>query len=173
MASNSHALANPQGDRQPHIYGASPYHYRHGGAIVNGKNPPWWTPELANNPDYPYTLSEFERDVGRWIAITKVQPPRQGPMIAMALGRAARSLADNIPDAILAHGAVTDLGDGQGHITRSGVTILLACLRKSFPEDLEARMLRCGLEFFGFTPTREELISSYGLQALFYASTAC
>ena len=98
--------------RQPHIYGAQPHHYRKGTAVASGDSPPWWAPELENDPDYPYTLEEWRKDAGRWMACTKASAERQGPLLALSLGTSARTVADEIPDEVLRSGAPYDLEDG-------------------------------------------------------------
>ena len=150
--------------RQPHIYGAEPAHYRKGGAVASGESPPTWAPELENDSLYPYTLAEWRKDIGRWMAATKVSADRQGPLLALSLGTSAQTLVDDLPDSVLAHGAVVDLNDGSGHIHHSGVEILFHMLLQKFPPDLEAQMLRYGLDFFSFTPTREENLKSLFLR---------
>ena len=85
-------------ERQPHIYGAKPFHYRQGVGVASGEQPPSWSAELAVDPDYPYTLEEYRRDVRRWCGATKVTEERRGPMLALSLGGAARTLIDEIDD---------------------------------------------------------------------------
>ena len=146
------ATARAETARQPHIYGARPQHYRRGNAIGTGEEPPWWSPELEADQDFPYTIDEWEKDINRWAACTKAVPERHGPILSMCLGTAARTIADDISSAILAHGATVDLNDRTGLRPRSGPEILVAVLRSKFPPDPEAAMLRCGMEFFAFTP---------------------
>ena len=111
---------------------------------------------MAHDPTYPYTLQENLRDVRRWMAATKVSAERQGPLLALAIGGAGRTVADELPDTLLAHGATADLGDGQGHILHSGAQLLFHALQRKFPDNTEVLMLRAGLEFFAFTPRRDE-----------------
>ena len=80
------ALSTFRGERQPHLYGAAALHYRQGTAVATGDNPPTWSPEMATDALYPYTILEFARDVGRWQAATKVSIERQGAMLALAIG---------------------------------------------------------------------------------------
>ena len=94
------------------------------------------------------------------MAATKASAERQGPLLALSLGSSARTVADEVPDDVLRNGTVYDLGDGRGAVHRNGPEILFAVLRNKFPPDTEALMLRAGLEFFSFTPTREEDLSS-------------
>ena len=108
-------------ERQPHIYGATPLHYRQGVAVANGESPPTWSPEMANDQQYPYTLEEFRRDVSRWQAATKVTVARQGPLLALAIGGSARSLIDDIDEILLMNGGVSDFNDGLGYVQRSGI----------------------------------------------------
>ena len=144
---------------QPHIYGAQALHYRQGSAVANADTPPTWGPEMALDPKFPYTLTEYMKDVSRWCAATKASRERQGPLIALALSGAARVVADQLPDELLDSGAVVDLGDGLGAINRSGVKILFSMLYRKFPDNVEVLMLRSGLEFFGFTPAPGETVS--------------
>ena len=148
--------ASSRAAMQPHIFGANALHYRQGTAVATAETPPTWSPELALNTTYPYTLSEYMRDVQRWMAATKVTPERQGPLLALAIGGGGRTVADELPDELLAHGAVADLGDGLGQVHRTGPKLLLFALSRKFPENLEATMLRTGLEFFAFTPLQQE-----------------
>jgi len=90
------------------------------------------------------------------MAATKVSPERQGPLLALALGGAGRTVADELPNDLLAYGAVADLGDGQGMVQHTGPQLLFHALTRKFPDNLEALMLRTGLEFFAFTPGRNE-----------------
>ena len=143
---------------QPHIFGAKPLHYRQGTAFASGDAPPIWSPEMSLDTSYPYTLEEYMFDVSRWMAATKVAAERQGPMIALALGGAARTLADNIPTELLASGSVADLGDGLGAVQRSGPKLLMIALGRQFPSDKESIMLRTGLEFFSFCPRQGETV---------------
>ena len=126
--------------------------------------PPWWSPELESDSLYPYTLAEWTKDIRRWMGATRASPERQGPIIALSLGNTARTIVDEVSDEILQNGATLDLGDGLGVTTRSGVDIILAVLRNKFPPDAEALMLRAGLDFFGFTPSREEELRSMFLR---------
>ena len=73
-------------EKQPHIYGAAPLQYRQGVAIANGETPPVWTPEMAVDTEYSYTLEEWAKDVNRWRCATKVAADRQGPLLALAIG---------------------------------------------------------------------------------------
>ena len=113
---------------------------------------------------YPYSVLEWEKDVRRWCAATKVSAERQGPLLSLAVGSAARIYADEITVPILQHGGYLDLADGQGQVWHSGVDILLAVLKQKFPPDAEAQMLRTGLDFFTFTPSRSENMASMFLR---------
>ena len=77
-------------ERQPHIYGATPLHFRQGVPVANADTPPVWTPEMAHHEHYPYTLEEWARDVRRWCFATKVTEERQANLLALALGGSAR-----------------------------------------------------------------------------------
>ena len=121
-------------------------------------SPPTWSPEMAHDPQYHYTLREWQRDVLRWAAATKVSYERQGPLLALAVGGAARTRADEISEIALRNGAIIDLGDGRGRVLRSGIELVLAALHKAFPDNEEAEMLRVCLEFFSFTPRGGEKI---------------
>ena len=138
-------------ESQPQVYGQSPLLYRQGSAMGNTKIPPTWSPEMANDLRYPYTLGEYLRDVQRWMSLTKVTANRQGPLLAMAVGGAGRTIADEMPAEMLINGAQADFGDGQGEVYRSGSQMLFHALHRKFPDNQEAQMLRAGLEFFSFT----------------------
>ena len=129
---------------QPHLFGADALTYRQGTAVATADTPPQWSPEMMLDQRYPYTLREYSRDVQRWMAATKVSAQRQGPLLALAIGGAARSVADEIPDELLVHGAAADLGDGLGLVQRTGPRLLLYALERAFPENMEAKMLRTG-----------------------------
>ena len=90
------------------------------------------------------------------MAATKVSSERQGPLLALALGGATRTVADEISEELLAFGAAMDLGDGLGEVQRSGPRLLFHALARKFPDNTEALMLRAGLEFFSFTPAPHE-----------------
>lgn len=79
-------------EERPHIFGANALHYRQGTAVANTETPPTWSPEMAHDTRYPYTLAEYLRDVSRWMAATKVSADRQGPLLALAIGGAARQI---------------------------------------------------------------------------------
>ena len=145
-------MANP---KQPHIYGAAPLHYRQGTAVATTEAPPTWSPEQAADSVYPYTLKEYSRDIQRWMAATKVSADRQGPLVALAIGGVGRVVADELPDDILTHGAVMDLGDGLGNVRRTGVKLLLYALSRRFPDNPEATMIRTVLEFLEFALFRQ------------------
>lgn len=142
--------------QQPHIYGAAAQHYRQGTAVANAETPPSWSPEMAHDPRYPYTLVEYQRDVSRWLSATKVNQERQGALLALAIGGAARTVVDDIPDDLLCSGGQADLGDGLGTVHRTGPQLLFHALYRKFPVSMEANMLRAGLEFFAFTPLAAE-----------------
>mgnify|MGYP000591732055 CR=1 FL=1 len=110
------ATVQPFGMKQPHIYGANALHWRQGTAVPTTESPPTWAPEMAPDPQYPSTPSDYTRDVSRWVGATKVSPERQGSLLALAIGGAGPTAADEIPDDILTRGAVADLGDGQESI---------------------------------------------------------
>ena len=95
---------------QPHIFGAQSLHYRQGTAVASTETPPTWAPEMALDAVYPYTLQEYMRDVSRWMAATKVTQSREGPLLALAIGGAGRTIADELPDDLLINGAEADLG---------------------------------------------------------------
>ena len=101
-------------ERQPHLFGARPQQYRQGANVTNGDDPPSWCPEMAHDSEYPYTLEEWWRDVRKWAWATKIPKERQGPRLSLAVGGAARTLTDEIPEEILANGGAADFGDGKG-----------------------------------------------------------
>ena len=123
---------------RPHIFGAHALHYRQGAAMGSTEIPPTWRPEMAHDHQYPYTLTEYLRDVQRWMSLTMVSADRQGPLLSMAIGGAGRTVVDKIPAEMLANGATADLGDGQGNIYRSGPQLLFHALHRKFPDNQEA-----------------------------------
>eukprot|EP00971_Amphidinium_carterae_P267164 5299901-Amphidinium_carterae.1 len=147
-------------ERQPQLYGALPLQYRAGTSISTTKSPPTWSPEHAHNVEYPYTLAEYEKDVRRWQAATEVAESRQGPLLSLAVGGAARSIADEVPTEILRSGGIADLNDGRGNVHRSGVDLLLHALHRRFPANQEATMIRAGLELLAFCPRKQETIEA-------------
>ena len=82
----------------------------------NTEAPPTWSPEMAHDNIYPYILREYLRDFSRWMSATKVAPERQGALLALAIGGAGRTVADELPDTLLTSGAVADIGNGQGAV---------------------------------------------------------
>ena len=143
---------------RPHIFGAAALHHRQGAAVANAETPPTWSPEMAQGPAYPYTSGEYTNDVSRWMSATKVAKGRQGRLLALAIGGAGRTVVDEIDDAFLQYGGVVDLNDGEGPTHRTGPRLLFIALERKFPDNKEAHMLRTGLEFFAFTPRREETV---------------
>ena len=155
MALNNLARTG-QSERQPHLFGAAPYTYRQGTAVANSDTPPAWTPEMMHCVDYPYSLEEWEQDVIRWIGATRAEPARHGFLLSMATGAGARIVTDTLPPDLLAGGRVGDFNDGRGNVHRTGCAWLIFLLKQRFPTDTEALMLRTGMEFFNFTPRRNE-----------------
>ena len=51
-----------------------------------------------------------------------------------------------------------DTGDGLGEVRRTGAQLLIFALKRRFPDNLEAMMLRAGLEFFSFQPSPGESV---------------
>ena len=145
---------NARAEALPHLFGANALQYRQGTAVANADTPPTWAPEMASEGAFPYTLSEWQRDVGRWLRATKASEQRVGPLLSLAVGGAARVVVDELEPDLLAHGADLDLGSGRRHY--NGVELIFHVLQRKFPENLEARMLRTGFEFFSFTPRRSE-----------------
>eukprot|EP00971_Amphidinium_carterae_P265671 5270637-Amphidinium_carterae.2 len=88
-------------ERQPHLYGALPLQYLQGTSIATTKTPPTWQPECSQNKEYSYDIEEYTKDIHRWCAATEVAVERQGPLIALAVGGAARAVADSIPTEVL------------------------------------------------------------------------
>ena len=153
-----------QSERQPHLFGAAPFTYRQGTATANSDTPPAWTPEMMHCVDYPYYLEEWEQDVLRWIGATRADPHRHGNLLALATGAGARVVTDHLPVDLLAGGRVGDFGDGLGNIHRTGCAWLIFSLKQKFPTDFEALMLRTGMEFFNFTPRRQEHLAELFLR---------
>ena len=146
-------------EKQPHIYGALPLHYRQGVAIANAETPPTWAPEMANDPDFPYTLDEYKKDFHRWQGATKVDPSRHGHLLALAIGGSGRTVVDQIDDTTLRDGGYADFNDGLGNLQHPGISFVFRALYLKFPVYREALMLRNGMEFFNFTPRREEQLT--------------
>ena len=142
-------------ERQPHLYGAAPFQYRAGSHIADVNQPPAWEPEMAYSREYAYTLEEWIRDLRRWLAATKLSAQRQGPLVSLAVGGAARIVLDELDEETLINGAMADFGDGPRQ--HSGVECIIRVLRLKFPENAEARMLKTGLEFFNFAPRTGEV----------------
>ena len=69
---------------------------------------------------FPYSLREYRKDCARWMVSTEVSAERQGPLLALAIGGAARSVVDEIEDQIIALGTDADFNDGLGRVHRSG-----------------------------------------------------
>ena len=82
----------------------------------------------------------------------------------MAIGGAARVIVDDLPEVLLAAGSTVDFGDGKGLVHRTGVELCVHAIFLRFPIDKEALMLRVGIEFFNFTPRREELLPAIFLR---------
>ena len=97
---NSHGESrhNSRGEARPQIFGAQALHYRQGGAMGNTETPPTWSPEMAHDSVYPYTLSEYTRDIRRWMSLTKVAIERQR-VLALTIGQAALGLVAPPPNA--------------------------------------------------------------------------
>ena len=144
-------------ERQPALFGAAPFQYRAGTDVADINKPPAWEPEMAYNREYQYNLEEWIRDLRRWLAATKLAPQRQGPLVSLAVGGAARIVLDDVDETMLVDGALADFGDGRGMVQRSGVECILRLLRLKFPANVEANMLKAGLEFFAFCPRPGEL----------------
>eukprot|EP00971_Amphidinium_carterae_P131533 2604705-Amphidinium_carterae.1 len=75
-------------ERQPQLFGARPLQYRQGTSVATTKQPPTWSPEMAIDPIYPYVLTEWVRDVERWMGATEVAEE------TLSVGSAARTIAD-------------------------------------------------------------------------------
>ena len=144
-------------EAQPHLYGAAPFQFRAGIEIADVNKPPPWQPEMAYRKDYPYTLEEWLTDLRRWMAATKLSEQRKGPLVSLSVGGAARIVLDELDEETLINGVRADLNDGQGLRHHSGVDCIIRILRLKFPENLEARMLRAGLDFFSFCPRQGEV----------------
>eukprot|EP00971_Amphidinium_carterae_P349761 6491208-Amphidinium_carterae.2 len=151
-------------ERQPHLYGALPLQYLQGTSIATTKTPPTWQPEYAQNRDYAYDIDEYIKDIHRWCAATEVAVERQGPLVSLALGGAARAVADALPTDLLQHGGIVNLADGQGEVYHTGVALLLFALKRRFPVNGETAMLKAGMEFLSFKPRHGETIQSMFLR---------
>ena len=158
---HAHGRSHAHGsERLPHIFGAQSGQYRQGTSFANGDTPPAWTPEMALTPGYAYTLEEWCKDLMRWIGATKADAARHGPLIALQVGGAARSVVDEIDTEILRNGQNADFQDGRGFQAKTGSQMLVQALKRKFPTNQEALMLRTGMEFFQFTPRREETLEA-------------
>ena len=107
-------MATQRHETRPHIFGATALRYRQGAVVANAETPPTWPPDMSYGQAYPYSLREYMKDVSRWMAATKVNKERQGPLLALAIGGAGRTVADDIDGTLLANGDNVDLGDGEG-----------------------------------------------------------
>ena len=116
---------------RPDLHGAHSNTWRQGSAAINTDAPPSWAPEMAFDTTYPYGLEEWAKEVSRWMVATKVSAERQGPRLALAMGGAARNVADDIGDDLLVNGAMIDLGDGAGPLHRSGAQLLVRALKRN------------------------------------------
>ena len=105
---------------------------------------------MAYNREYAYNLEEWIRDLRRWMAATKLSANRQGPLVSLAVGGAARICLEDMDEEILINGAHADFDDGQGLRQRTGVECIIRVLRLQFPEHQEANMLKAGLDIFSF-----------------------
>ena len=92
------------------------------------KIPPAWDPAWA--AQYPFSV--FTQDALLWSQATDVEAERQGPAMVMRLGGTAKALAREIDIQVLAQGAIQDIGDGQGAVQHTGVTLLLYALARKF-----------------------------------------
>ena len=81
---STHRTSNVE--TKPHIFGATALHYRQSTSMSNTETPLTWSPEMAYDTNYPYTLAEYKRDVSRWLAATKVTAERRGPLLSLAIG---------------------------------------------------------------------------------------
>ena len=129
------AMRNANQSARPHIFGAAALHYRQGSAVANTETPPTWSPEMASDGSFPYTLTEYKRDVKRWVGATKVAQDRQACLVALAIGGAARRVIDEIDDNILMNGMDGDLGDGLGAQHHSWLKCLFHALEQKFPDN--------------------------------------
>ena len=77
--SHSSMRSSAVSERQPHLFGARPQQYRQGTNVINGDDPPAWSPEMALDSEYPYTLEEWWWDVRKWCFSTKISRESQGP----------------------------------------------------------------------------------------------
>ena len=112
--------------------------------MASAERPPSWSPELVHDRAYPYTLREYRHDVSRWQSAAKVTVQRQGPLVALAIGGAARVIVDQIDNQALRDGVVANFQDGRGNVDHSGVELVFRVLEQHFPPDEEAQMLRAG-----------------------------
>ena len=144
MADSRHARGS---ERLPHIFGAHAGQYRQGTSFASGDTPPAWSPEMAAQAGgYAYTIEEWCKDLMRWIGATKADPARHGPLIALQVGGAARSVVDEIDTEILRNGQNADFNDGRGFQAKTGSQMLVHALKRKFPTNQEALMLRTGME---------------------------
>eukprot|EP00971_Amphidinium_carterae_P145320 2879387-Amphidinium_carterae.1 len=147
-------------ERQPQLFGARALQYRQGTSIATTKQPPTWSPEMASDPIYPYVLTEWIRDVERWMGATEVAEERQGPLLALSVGSAARTIADQLPLTLLRNGGIADFADGLGPVHHPGPWFLIRALQRRFPERPEVTMIRSGLELLQFMPRRGEQLDA-------------
>ena len=118
--------------------------------MANTKSAPPWEPgDVQSNSLLPYTSVEYAKDVRRWVQATDVDPVRQGPLLAMALGGQARLILENLEDRFGENVFADGVNVNGQDIT--GVDVILRALIHHFPPNEEATMLMAGLEFFNFT----------------------
>ena len=65
-------------DEQARIHGAQPNQHRFGSAVGTSKNPFYWEPDLAQDPQCHDYADQYARDVREWVAATEADERRQG-----------------------------------------------------------------------------------------------
>eukprot|EP00971_Amphidinium_carterae_P204860 4065668-Amphidinium_carterae.1 len=91
---------------------------------------------------------------------TEVAEERQGTLLALSVGSAARTIADQLPLTLLRNGGIADFADGLGPVHHPGPWFLIRALQRRFPERPEVTMIRSGLELLQFMPRRGEQLDA-------------
>lgn len=122
-------------------------------------------PELQHVPHYPCCADQCGQDVREWCAAIGLLEHRQGPLVVLAIGGAARRLFDNMGTVERQHGVDIFAYIG-GCVHVSVVDLIIVMLEVHSPVRGEARMIRVGLGFFKFVPRRDERpeVGSSGLR---------
>ena len=122
----------------------------------NGRNPNKWAPDI----EHSYPFRHWMADTITWCMSSNEDELRKGPLIEMALGGLARDFVREMPLQIKVHGAVQDLGDGQGPQQLTGAAFILNGLASRFMPLQEETNLRALADLYGFFRLGGESIDS-------------